>query len=86
MTKSDAQLLTELVAAFSTVIIETTRAIARNSQGNVSRHLIALDLQKYADRLPEDLGTGKRIIGNIASQLDDKPFTPLVFKVEKKNK
>ena len=31
MTKSDAALLTEIVAAFSTVVTETTRAIARNS-------------------------------------------------------
>ena len=77
MKRSDAQLLTELVAAFSTVIVETTRAIARNSGGKVSRHLIALDIQKQADGLPENLGTAKRILGNIYAQLDDKPFTAL---------
>lgn len=79
MSESDAELLTELVAAFSTVIVETTRAISQNSGGNVNRHLIAIDIQKHADRLPEDLDIAKRILGNIAAQLDDKPFTPLVI-------
>ena len=79
MTKSDADLLSEIVAAFSTVVTETTRAIARNSGGNISRHLIAIDLQKRADNLPKTLGTAKRILGNIASQMDDKPINPIVF-------
>ena len=84
MSESDAELLTELVAAFSTVIVETTRAIARNSGGKVSRHLIAIDIQKHADSLPENLGTAKRILGNISAQLDDKPFTALVIQVRDK--
>lgn len=79
MTKSDAALLTEIVAAFSTVVTETTRAIARNSDGKISRHLIAIDLQKQADNLPKTLGTAKRILGNIAAQMDDKPINPIVF-------
>lgn len=79
MTKSDAALLTEIVAAFSTVVTETTRAIARNSGGKISRHLIAIDLQKQAENLPKTLGTAKRILGNIAAQLDDKPINPIVF-------
>ena len=82
MSKSDAKLLTELVAAFSTVIVETTRAIARNSDGKVRRNLIAIDLQKHADSLPGDLGTAKRILGNISAQLDDKPFTPLEIQAQ----
>ena len=82
MTKSDAQLLTELVAAFSTVIVETTRAIARNSDGKVNRHQIALYIQKQADRLTEDFGTARHILGNISAQLDDKPFTPLVIQAQ----
>ena len=84
MSESDAELLTELVAAFSTVIVETTRAIARNSGGNVSRHLIAIDIQKHADSLPENLGTAKRILGNISAQLDNKPFTALVIQARDK--
>jgi hypothetical protein len=79
MTKSDAALLTEIVAAFSTVVTETTRAIARNSGGKISRHLIAIDLQKQADNLPKTLGTAKLILGNIAAQMDDKPISPIVF-------
>lgn len=79
MSESDAELLTQLIAAFSTVIVETTRAIARNSGGNVSRHLIAIDIQKHAENLPEDLGIAKRILGNISAQLDDKPFKALVI-------
>jgi hypothetical protein len=79
MTKSDAELLSEIVAAFSTVVTETTRAIARNSGGNISRNLIAIDLQKQADNLPKTLGTAKRILGNIAAQMDDKPISPIVF-------
>ena len=79
MTKSDAELLSEIVAAFSTVITETTRAIARNSGGRISRHLIATDLQKQADNLPETLGTAKLILGNIAAQMDDRPIKPIVF-------
>ena len=79
MSESDAELLTELVAAFSTVIVETTRAIARNSGGTVSRHLIAIDIQNHADSLPENLGTAKCILGNISAQLDDKPFTSFVI-------
>jgi len=84
MSKSDAELLTELVAAFSTVIVETTRAISRNSGGNVSRHLIAIDIQKQADSLPQNLDIAKRILGNIAAQLDDKPFTALVIQARDK--
>ena len=71
--------LSEIVADFSTVVTETTRAIARNSGGNISRHLIAIDLQKQADNLPETLGTAKRILGNIAAQMDDKPISPIVL-------
>lgn len=84
MSESDAELLTELVAAFSTVIVETTRAISRNSSGNVSRHLIAIDIQKHADSLPQNLDIAKRILGNIAAQLDDKPFTALVIQTRDK--
>lgn len=84
MSGSDRKILTDVVAAFSTVIAETTRAIARNSGGQVSRHSIALDLQKYADKLSDDLDVGKRILSNIAAQLDDKPFTPLVFSAQDK--
>jgi hypothetical protein len=79
MTKSDADLLSEIVAAFSTVVTKTTRAIARNSGGKISRHLIAIDLQKRADNLPKTLGVAKRILGNIAAQMDDKPISPIVF-------
>jgi len=79
MTKSDAALLTDIVAAFSTVVTETTRAIARNSGGKISRHLIAIDLQRQTDNLPSTLGTAKRILGNIAAQMDDKPINPIVF-------
>jgi hypothetical protein len=80
MSESDAELLTDLVAAFSTVIVETTRAIARNSNGNVSRHKISIDVQKHAAKLPKKHGIAKRILGNIAAQLDDKRFTPLVIR------
>ncbi len=79
MTKSDADQLNELIAAFSTVIVETTRTICRNSKGNMSRHSISLDIQKQADALPPNLDTAKRIMGNIAAQLDDKPFAPFVI-------
>ena len=79
MTKSDADQLNELIAAFSTVIVETTGAICRNSNGAVSRHLISLDIQKKADALPPSLDTAKRIMGNIAAKLDDKPFTPFAI-------
>lgn len=79
MSESDAELLTELVAAFSTVIVQTTRAISRNSGGKVSRHLIAIDIQKHADSLPKTLNLARQILGNISAQLDDKPFTPLVI-------
>lgn len=78
MAKSDAELLTEIVAAFSTVIAETTRAIARQA-GGTNRHLIAIDLQKSADKLPSSLGTAKAILGNIAAALDDKVVTPIIF-------
>jgi hypothetical protein len=84
MSESDAELLTELVAAFSTVIVETTRAISRNSGGNVSRHTIAIDIQKQADKLPQNLDIAKHILGNISAQLDDKPFTPLVIQARDK--
>lgn len=74
--RPDSEVLSEIVAAFSTVIVQTTKAIARNSGGNVSRHLIALDLQKEADNLPNALKLAKVILGNIASGLDDKPIKP----------
>ena len=50
----------------------------------MSRHLIAIDIQKHADSLPENLGTAKRILGNISAQLDDKPFTALVIQARDK--
>ena len=81
MSRSDSNVLNEMVAAFSTVIVETTRAIARQSQGTVSRHLIALDLQKKADSLPNELGTAKSILSNIAAGLDDRSVKPMVFEV-----
>lgn len=84
MSKSDAELLTELVAAFSTVIVQTTRAISRNSGGKVSRHLIAIDIQKHVDSLPKTLNLARQILGNISAQLDDKPFTPLVIQARDK--
>ncbi len=74
--RPDAEILSEIVAAFSTVIVQTTKATARNSDGHVSRHLIALDLQKEADSLPNTLKFAKDILGNIASGLDDKPIKP----------
>ena len=80
MTKSDADQLNELIAAFSTVIVETTRAICRNSNGAVSRHLISLYIQKKADALPDSLKTAKRVMGNIAAQLDDTRFEPFFIK------
>lgn len=84
MSESDAELLTQLVPAFSTVIVETTRAISRNSGGKVSRHLIAIDIQKHADSLPQNLDLAKQILGNISAQLDDKPFTALVIQARDK--
>jgi hypothetical protein len=62
----------------------TTRAIARNSSGKVSRHSIAIDIQKEAASLPEELNIAKGILGNISAQLDDKPFTPLIIPAKKK--
>lgn len=82
MSKSDSEILTKLVSAFSAVIVETTRAIARNSNGKVRRDLIARDLQQHADKLPEDFGIAKRILGNISAGLDAKPFTPLVIQTQ----
>jgi hypothetical protein len=79
MTKSDADQLNELIAAFSTVIVETTRAICRNSNGNIRRDLISRDIQKKADALPDALNTAKRIMSNIAAQLDDKTFRPFLI-------
>ncbi len=76
MAKSDPNQFNELIAAFSTVIVETTAAICRNSNGNVSRHKISLDIQKKADALPADLNTAKRIMGNIAAKLDDRTVEP----------
>lgn len=78
MSKSDAELLTEIVAAFSTAIAETTKAIARQSSGT-NRHLIAINLQENADKLPDSFGTAKAILGNIAAKLDDKEVTPIIF-------
>ncbi len=83
MSTSDSKALNEVVAAFSTVIVETTRAIARQSKGTVSRHLIALDLQKQADRLPNDLGTARSILSNIAAALDDREVKPVVFELSR---
>ena len=84
MSELDAELLTELVAEFSTVIVETTRAISRNSGGKVSRHLIATDIQKHADSLPPNLNLAKNILGNISAQLDDKPFTAIIIQTRHK--
>ena len=79
MNDDDAKLLTELTAAFSTVITETTRAIARNSGGSISRHLIALDIQNKSNNLPASYKTAKIILNNITAELDDKPFNPMVI-------
>jgi hypothetical protein len=85
MTESEAKVIDEVVAAFSTVIVETTRAIARNSGGKVNRHLIAVDIQKRADNLPPTLGAAKAIMSNIACGLDDKPVTPYTFRISGSN-
>ena len=66
--------LNEIVAAFSTVIATTTRTIARHAAGTVNRHTMALELQRKADDLPQELHIAKNIIGNIANSLDDKPI------------
>lgn len=83
MSKDDSDALNQIVAAFSTVIVETTRAIARQSKGTVSRHLIALELQKKADSLPNELRNARSILNNIANALDDRPVNPVVFELSK---
>ena len=84
MDTKDAEILTELVAAFSTVIAETTRAIARQSNGSVSRHLIALELEQSAKKLPSALKYAKDILGSIAAQLDDKTYPQVVIQATPK--
>ena len=66
--------LSEIVAAFSTVITTTTKTIARHSKGTVNRHTMALELQRTSDNLSQKFSMAKAIISNIANGLDDKPI------------
>ena len=80
MTKDQAEFMTDLIAVISTVMVETCRSMARQSGGSISRHLVALDIEKSAAAILPGLKNGalvKTIMVNIAAQLDDKPFTPL---------
>ena len=80
MTKDQAEFMTDLIAVMSTVMVETCRSIARQSGGDISRHAVALDIEKSATKVPAGLPNVKLardILLSIAAQLDDKPFTPV---------
>jgi hypothetical protein len=80
MTKDQAEFMTDLIAVMSTVMVETCRSMSRQSGGQISRHLVSIDIEKSAAAVPTNLKNGilvKSIMMNIAAQMADKPFTPV---------
>ena len=86
MTKSDTELLNELVAVFSTVIAEMCRSISRQATPRINRRIVSQDIERASKKLPLGLKYEKQvktIITNICAQLDDKPFVPVTFLADK---
>ena len=86
MNESEAEFMTELIAVFSTVIVETCRSMTRQSGGSISRQNVALDLERASDKLLPGLDHEiliKSIMKSIAAQLADKPFSSVRVKPDR---